>query len=178
VHPVVIRKVLISLCAGVAAGFVMNQFARTVSRLTGGREGQAAAPGSHRVGRGAQPPQATSHAEQDAAVRAGTSVYKAISGHHPPHDQQRRLGSAAHYAFSASLGLMYGLLQDRAPWIGAGRGSLYGAAVWIVADEGIVPALGLSRGPRSLGRSLLLYGLAGHLVYGVALDIAYRKLQS
>ena len=167
------KRVIIGVCAGVAAGFVMNQFSRAIGHLTGGREGRAAAPGRDRFGRGAQPPQAVAGAEQDAAVRVGTAVYEAVTGDRPRRDESQ-LGVAAHYAFSASLGAVYALAQERVPWIRAGRGTLYGAGVWIVADEGIIPALGLSRGPRQLGIGVLLFGLAAHLVYGWTLDAATR----
>lgn len=161
------------MCAGVAAGFVMNQFARSVTHLTGGREGDGAAPGHDRTGRGAQPPQAEGNADQDAAVRVGSATFEAVTGHRPSRAQQPRLGTAAHYGFSASLGAAYALMHQRRPMIGAGRGALYGAAVWAVADEAAIPALGLSRGPNRLGRGVLLYSLAAHLVYGLALDAVY-----
>jgi len=172
------RRLLVGVCAGLAAGFVMNQFSRAITGLTGGREGDAAAPGTNRVGRGAQPPQATAEAEQDAAVRVGTSAYEAVTGTRPPPSQELRLGTAAHYALSASLGVVYALMEERRPSMRAGRGALYGAVVWVVADEGVVPALGLSRGPRELGPGVLLYGLAAHIVYGLSLEFAYARLKT
>lgn len=166
------KRVIAGVWAGVVAGLVMNQFSRVIGHLTDGREGRAAAPGSDRFGRGAQPPQAVAAAEQDAAVRVGSAVYETVTGNRPPEDP--RLGVAAHYAFSASLGALYAVLGERMRWIRAGRGTLYGAGVWVVADEGVIPALGLSRGPRELGPGVLIYGLAAHLVYGWALDAVLR----
>jgi hypothetical protein len=170
------RRLVIGLCAGVVAGFVMNQFSRAATHLTGGREGDAAAPGSDRVGRGAQPPQAEGDAGQDAAVRVGTAAYELVTGARPSRRDEPRLGTAAHYVFSASLGVAYALLRERVPAITAGRGALFGAAVWVIADEGVIPALGLSRGPRELGRAVLLYGLAAHLVYGLSLDAGHDMM--
>jgi putative membrane protein len=172
------RKVLIGLGAGLAAGYIMNVFARSMSGLTAGHEGHGAAPGPERVGRGAQPPQAKTNAGNDATVRVGSGAYQAVTGRRPARDTQLRLGSAVHYAFSASLGATYAVLDDRLPVIRAARGLAYGAVVWAIADEAIIPALGLSRGPRELSRSVLLFGFAAHVVYGLSLDAAYRLASS
>jgi hypothetical protein len=172
------RKLLIGLGAGLAAGFVMNQFTRTVSGLSRGREGRGAAPGSERLGRGAQPPQAKTDASKDATVRVGTAAYEALTGERPAKQDEVKLGSAAHYAFSASLGAAYALLYDEQRWVRAGRGALFGAAVWAIADEGVIPAMGLSRGPRHLGLGVLLFSLAAHLAYGLSLDAAHRALKA
>jgi hypothetical protein len=149
----------------------MNLFVRTVTRMTGGRETSSATPGPDRAGRGMQPPTACENSAEDAAVRAGTATYQVATGKVVvDRDARRALGTAAHYAFGAAAGVMYGVLAPSAPGLTSGRGIVYGSLVWALADQGLVPALGLSRSPKDLDGKLLLYTWAGHLVYGMTLD--------
>ena len=163
------------LAGGLLGAFAMNVFARAAQRVTRGREAVGAAPGRDRVGRGVQPPQADGRSDQDATVRVGTVAFRAVTGHEPGREARPWLGSAAHYAFGATAGLVYALLARRTPVITQAHGVLYGALVWAIADEGLIPALGLSRGPRRLSSGVHLYALAGHFVYGVTLESVRRQ---
>jgi hypothetical protein len=168
------HEVLIGVAAGLLGAFTMNTFGRAVLASGNGREAEGAAPGIDRVGRGVQPPQAEGSAEDDATVRVGTVAYRAVTGSEPDSDARSWLGSAAHYGFAATVGASYGLMRERMPLMRAGYGTLYGTAVWIVADETIMPALHLSRGPRQLPAGLHAYALAGHWVYGLTLEFVSR----
>jgi uncharacterized membrane protein YagU involved in acid resistance len=117
-----------------------------------------------------QPPQARTRADQDAAVEAGTLVYRSLTGHAPDRATGRWLGTGAHYTFGATAGVVYALGSIGAPAVRAGFGVLYGTLIWAAADEGVMPALGLSRGPRELPLGVLGYSLAGHWVYGATLE--------
>jgi uncharacterized membrane protein YagU involved in acid resistance len=66
-------------------------------------------------------------------------------------------------------------MADRLPIVRSAYGIVYGTAVWIVADEMVMPLLGLSRRPQQLPVDVHAYALAGHWVYGVALDSAVRS---
>ncbi len=160
--------------AGCVAGLAMNLYGRLITVLTHGHEGRGAAPGADRVGRGMQPPQAVSRAEQDAAVRIGATAYDLATGQTPTREGRLRLGSAAHYAFSGALGIGYFFAAKRAPIVASGYGALYGTFVWAAADETAMPALGLSRGPRQLGFGVHAYSLTGHWVYGASLELCRR----
>jgi uncharacterized membrane protein YagU involved in acid resistance len=162
--------VAIGLTAGLLGALTMNLFARVVRRRNGGREAEGAAPGINRDGRGAQPPQAIARADDDAAVRVGRTAYRTVTGVEPSLAIKPWLGSAAHYAFGGSLGIYYVLAADRAPLLRAGYGTLFGSLVWAIADEGVMPALGLSRGPRQLSSAVHAYAVAAHWVYGATLE--------
>ena len=170
---------LTGVAAGLIAGWTMNMFSRAAAAVGGGREAPGAAPGRDRFGRGAQPPQALHTADRDAAVLVGSAVYRTVAGHDPNRGAQPWIGSAMHYAFSAAVGAAYVLAARRAPVLRRGRGVLYGALVWSVADETVMPALGVSRGPRELDPRVHAYALLAHLVYGVTLDaVALRDGRS
>jgi hypothetical protein len=162
------------LAGGLIGSLAMNLFARAVAAAREGHEGEGAAPGGDRTGRGVQPPQARGTADQDATVRASSILYRAVTGEDPSHRGQRWLGSAAHYTFGGGAGVAYALASAQTPGLRTCHGMFYGALVWAIADEGIMPALGLSRGPGQLGLGVLAFGLAGHLVYGGALESTLR----
>jgi hypothetical protein len=169
-----LKRCLIGFAGGLLGAFAMNTFARAVNVIGDHNEGTGAAPGRNRVGRGVQPPQADGGADDDAAVRVATIASRALTGRAPSRQTRLQLGSAVHYAFGGTLGACYALLAQRAPAVRAGYGSLYGAAVWVVADEIIMPALRLSRGPRQLSAGVHAYALTGHWVYGLTLESVTR----
>jgi hypothetical protein len=164
------------LAGGIAGSFAMNTFARVVTRGGRTKEAAGAAPGRDRIGRGPQPAQALSRSDTDAATRAGTEVFEQVTGRTPDEPVRRRLGLAAHYGFGAGAGIAYTLLARKLPAITAGRGTFYGAMVWVVADEGVVPAMGLSRRPRELPAGVHVYALISHLAFGATLDAVSRLL--
>jgi hypothetical protein len=170
-----VEQVMRGVAAGVLGAVVMNLFARAVAVLNNGAEADGAAPGGDRAGRGVQPPQADGRAAHDATVRVGTIAYRAVTGDEPSRSAQPWLGSAAHYGFSATVGVCYALLAPRVPVIRRGFGTVYGTLVWALADEGVVPALGLSRSPRELPLGVHLYALFGHWVYGATLEAVTRQ---
>jgi uncharacterized membrane protein YagU involved in acid resistance len=173
-RPSPVRTLFVGAVGGLLGGFAMNTFTRVVSSATGGHEAEGAAPGRERVGRGMQPPQAEVMAEDDAAVRVGSAVYEATTGMQPGRERRLRLGVAAHYAFSAAMGVVYMLAANRPTHLRRGFGGAYGALVWATADELAMPALGLSRGPMRLTPGMHAYSLAGHWIYGATLESVRR----
>jgi hypothetical protein len=95
---------------------------------------------------------------------------EAVAG---PVEHARVASSAVHYGMAALTGAVYGLVRDSLPLRGA-RGPTYGAAVWLVADELAVPALGLGswRAPVCTHARALV----AHLAYGIVLDRALRRM--
>lgn len=168
------QRCVIGCAAGLLGALTMNLFSRAVASAGNGREATGAAPGRDRTGRGVQPPQAEGMAEDDATVRVGTVAYGALTGRAPDLAMRPWLGTAVHYAFSAAVGACYAAMAQRLPAVRAAHGTAYGTAVWIVADEMIMPLLGLSRGPRQLPPGVHAYALAGHWVYGFTLESAVR----
>ena len=170
------QRVAVGLAGGLLGALAMNLYARAIRAGNHGIEAEGAAPGRDRDGRGMQPPQACIRAEEDAAVQVGSEVYRWLTGREPNRETRTWLGSAAHYAFGGTLGVLYGAASHRAPAVRAGFGLLYGTMVWIIADEGAMPALGLSRGPGGLPTGVHAYALAGHWVYGATLEGSMRLL--
>ncbi len=85
-----------------------------------------------------------------------------------------RLGliEAAHWAFGAGSGAMFGALPDtfrRRRW----AGPVYGLVVWVGFELGIAPALGLSQAKRLRPADRLALA-ADHLLYGMVLSNTRR----
>jgi len=93
----------------------------------------------------------------------------------------RQLGLAAtavHYGLGMAWGPVYGLLRRHARMRPLAAGLAAGAAMSLVVDETLVPALGLSPPNRAFPAVTHLRGFLNHLAYGavVALtaEAAYR----
>ena len=155
----------------------MNQFQRVAARLGNGREAADATIGAPRTGRGPQPAQAIGNASEDAATRTARLAL-ATAGKELTDPRQKQLaGEFVHLAFGAINGALYAVAAELEPRVTAAAGVPFGATVWAVADEGLVPALGLSRGPRDASAGLLAYGLLSHFVYGMTTECVRRSLR-
>jgi putative membrane protein len=172
-----VQRGLAGAAGGLMGASAMNAFARVVALARGGFEARGAAAGVDRDDRGVQPPQAIGAADEDATIIIGRGMARQLCGHEPSRGATLWLGTFTHMGFGAAAGATYGLLSARMPAIRAGYGLPYGAAVWAVADEGAVPALGLSRRPQELSPGIHLYALAGHFVYATALESVLRLAQ-
>ncbi len=86
-------------------------------------------------------------------------------------------GAVVHYATGAAFGALFGVVAPRVPTPAIVAGGVYGLLVWLVNDEVLVPALGLSRGAAAYPASVHAKALASHLVYGTATDASFRFLE-
>ena len=162
--------------AGLAGALAMNQFQRLAAVARGGREADDATIGAPRTGRGPQPAQAIGNASDDATAKVANAI-TAAAGYPLTEPRHRQLaGEFVHLAFGAANGALYGLAARTDPRVTAGYGIAFGAFVWAAADEGVVPVLGLSRGPREASAGLLAYSFLSHCVYGLTTELVRRRL--
>lgn len=85
---------------------------------------------------------------------------------------------AAHFAFGAVAGAIYGSAAQRLPGSPVPAGIGFGLAVWTASYAGILPKLGLQPPPdhRPAWRSVTM--IAGHVVWGAALGWSEQRLRS
>lgn len=107
-----------------------------------------------------------------SATEIAASRIAEASGSSLSREAESAAGHALHYALGIGAGALYGVLRRRMPAVRAGRGLLYGAAFWLVADEIAVPAAGLTPGPRAFPLATHARALLGHLAFGLAADAA------
>ena len=120
----------------------------------------------------------TASPEKPATVQAADAVSEQLTGHKLPPEQQDAAGEAVHYTMGAASGAIYGLVSELIPLATIGNGGVFGAAVFLLADEVSVPALGLSKSPSETPITTHAYGLASHLIYGWTTELvraAVRK---
>lgn len=87
-------------------------------------------------------------------------------------DDQRALAlRVIHYALGAIPGALYVFARERIPGVGAARGLIYGALVFIVNDEWLNWRLGFAGSPGSYPTETHMRGLVGHLVLGGTTDV-------
>ncbi|MGA9882702.1 MAG: hypothetical protein WBQ34_03175 [Candidatus Acidiferrales bacterium] len=116
--------------------------------------------------------------KEDATMKAAGKI-AALTGHRLSHQQKKRAGPLVHYGFGTLQGAMYGTVTELAGVSGGFVPSLiFGAALFTIADEIAVPALGLSGEPSESRLSSHLYGLAAHVVYGLSTEMARRGFRA
>ncbi len=174
------------LAAGAAGGLVasviMNQFqalwgwlAEGVDRSHGAQSRQQGSPGR---GVGGELQKRGSDEEQDdAAMRVANAISEGILKRELSKEEKHIAGAFVHYAFGITTGAWYGVTAELVPGVTAGAGLPFGAFVWLTADEGVVPALGLSKAPTEYPLSIHAYALASHLVYGVTTEMVRKAVR-
>jgi hypothetical protein len=93
-------------------------------------------------------------------------------------DQREKVGSAIHWALGIGAGAVYAVLRRRFNAVGRTAGFGFGTAFWAAIDEGLVPALGLTKGPAAFPWQTHARGLAGHLSFGAVTDGTLRLLDA
>lgn len=116
--------------------------------------------------------------EPPATVKAAHAISKNVFDHQLQKSEERVAGELVHYAMGATSGAIYGVTAELAPIVTKGAGVPFGTAVWAIADEALVPALGLSKSPAEHPVSTHAYALVSHFVYGVTTDLVRRGLRS
>jgi hypothetical protein len=170
------------IAGGLVASVVMNQFQSAVSKLMSGdgrghgAQTQQHGTPEHGVGemlreRGSDEP------HDNAAVRAGNAIAEFVFDKKLTKSEKEIVGTVAHYAMGAASGAIYGAARELRPEVSVADGVPFGAAVWLIADEGIVPAVGLSKQAKDYPLSIHAYALAAHIVYGVTTELVTRAVR-
>lgn len=158
------KGLIAGLAGGLAAAVVMTQFQSAWSKA-----GKALKAEQDGVGNN----ESTSQAQEDPTMKAAGKL-AALAGYELSQEQKKKAGPIIHYGFGAAMGATYGLMKEFAPTKvralhPASIGGGYGTALFVGADEVMVPALGLSQPPQKSPLSSHIYGWASHLVYGLTL---------
>lgn len=170
-----LKLAAVGVVSGIVAAMAMDSFSRCLRAWQGdGREAEGATPGGERDAKGTQPAQAKRSGDNDATVKVGTAAFKSVAGYAPGPEVQQWLGTAAHYGFGAAMGVNYMLASERAPDLRRGYGTVYGSLVWAAADEGVLPAAGLSKKTTEIPVGVHAYALGAHWVYGATLETCRR----
>ncbi len=170
------------LIGGLAASAVMNQFQKALAKMVTGEErshgAQSLQPGQpdHGVGKmlkehGVDDP------DDDSAERLANAASIALLDHELTETEKDIGGTLFHYGYGTSMGAVYGAAAEVLPAVTIGAGLPYGALIWVGADEGVVPLMGLSETPDKYPASVHVSSLAAHLVYGLTAEIVRKTVR-
>jgi putative membrane protein len=86
-------------------------------------------------------------------------------------------GTLVHFAFGSGVGAVYGAISELTPKTGFWVGAPFGAALWVAADLGALPVIGLSKPPVHIPISKHAQMLGMHLAYGFTTDTVRRYVR-
>ncbi len=115
--------------------------------------------------------------DEPATVKAAERVAENVLHSELPDAVKPVAGEAVHYGMGMLSGAIYGAIAEIVPIVRAGNGFPFGAALWWVADETAVSALGLAKRPSAYPPSTHAYALSSHLVYGFVTETVRRVLR-
>jgi len=121
--------------------------------------------------RGSQQSKGGGGEQEPANEKAAEAISENVFGRELEKREKKVAGEAVHYAMGATSGAIYGVVSELMPFTTVGAGLPFGAAVWLIADDVAVPALGLSKSPTEYPLSTHAYALASHLVYGLTTEL-------
>lgn len=176
------KGALAGALAGVVASAVMNRLVALYPAESAGRGhgAQSLQPGQPEHGLGLAQIRrdgAFRHYQEDATERLAECLTWELTGLHLTARQKQTLGGLVHYLFGAGSAAAYGLLAEVVPAARFGLGVPFGTAVWLGADEGTVPMIGLSTPSWQIPISVHLTSLGSHWVYGLTTEILRRRLR-
>jgi putative membrane protein len=165
--------------AGLVGAWVMNQVQALLSEKIAGMErshgAQSLRPGSPRHGVALELQKRGSDRDSDdAAMRAAQYLSETVLDHDLDDREKETGGVIAHYAMGAASGTLYGVMAEFLPGATMGGGLPFGAAVWMIADQVVVPAAGLTKASTEYPLREHGYSLISHLVYGLATELTRR----
>lgn len=158
----VFKGIIAGAVGGLVAAFVMTQYQALTEKLS-----ETA---------GEKKPKGRK--ETPANVKAAMMVSENVFGHKLTKAEKDPAGEAMHYVMGGVSGAIYGAtaeLTGSTATIGAGLP--FGSAVWAVADDVVVPALGLSKSPTAYPLSTHAYALTSHWVYGLTTEIVRKAVR-
>ena len=155
-----LADIVVGLFAGLVATQVTNLAQGPLQRVTPGSVGRQ----ERRVRPGAS---SSLVAARKAARRLDCS---------PNRQKVGLLGRAIHFGIGMAWGPVYSLLRRHGGLGPLGAALASGAAMSLVLDEGVVPALGLSAPNRDYPAFTHARGFLAHLVYGAAAALAAEGL--
>lgn len=164
-EPDVVKGIIAGVAGGLLASLVMEQFQFVWKKTSEAIQGAS----EEKKPKGRKP--------QPATVKAAQSISKTVFGKKLPQARKKLAGEAVHYAMGTASAAVYGALTEALPVATVGDGLVFGSAVWLLADEISVPALGLSKPPGKIPLSTHVYAFVSHLVYGWTTEMVRRAVR-
>jgi len=154
------KGLVAGVVGGVVASWTMDRFQYWWLSFGGGDEREFQ-----------QAPSEEGNREEPATVKTASAISEGVFGHSLTAREKEIAGPIVHYAVGTTAGAVYGLAAEYEPDVTTLAGIPFGAAFWMVVDEGAVSLLGLAKGPTAYPISTHAYALASHLVFGLTAEV-------
>ena len=154
------KGLVAGVVGGVVASWAMDRFQYWWLSFGGGDELQLQ-----------QTPSEEGNREEPATVKTASTISERVFGHSLTVKEKEIAGPLVHYAVGTTAGAVYGIAAEYEPDVTTLAGIPFGAAFWMVVDEGALPLLGLAKGPTAYPISTHAYALASHLVFGLTAEV-------
>jgi putative membrane protein len=166
----ILKGLVAGLIGGLIASWTMNRFQDVWVKL-------AAQQDSSEQSSEPKDQQSNNEEQDDTTVRAASAISAGLFDHKLTASEKKIGGTAVHYSLGTGVGGLYGAVAEVAPEITGAAGLPFGAAFWLVVDEGAVPLMGLSKGPTEYPLSTHAYALTSHFVYGLTAELVRRTVR-
>jgi uncharacterized membrane protein YagU involved in acid resistance len=150
----------------------MNQWLALWQRIV-----EKDAAGQPVAGQGGQLAREGPEARWPPTMHAAAALVCGLFRYTPTERKTQRVGQILHYTFGTTTGALYGTLADVIPALTTAGGVPFGLAVWLLADELALPALGLSQPPTRQDLATHTYALVAHGVYGLTTEYTRRLVR-
>lgn len=164
------KKLGYGLLGGAAGLLAMELIKRATAPLV--KRGTPRATSEELTARTSRSAVGRHHGPDESATDAfGRIAYETVTGRAPSPGAQRKLSWAVHIGYGLMVASLYGAVRggrDRGVARAVLGGALFGAGLWLLGDELVVPLFGLSDKPTSYPVTTHLQSLAQHLGFGVA----------
>jgi putative membrane protein len=175
-EPSLMRGALAGAVAGLAGAWVMVRVNHLMDPGTGVSD-KPGDPHAHR--RVDARPNDTDGTipDEPGSMQAASAIAEPALGRPLSEREKEIAGPVVHYAFGAATGALYGAAVEADRTAARGGGMAYGIAVWLIADEIGMHALGFASKPTDYPVSRHAATLASHLVFGLSLEAVRRLLR-
>lgn len=107
--------------------------------------------------------------DESATAALGRMLYSRLNGQEPQSEETKTaLSYLVHWGYGMYQGGNYGAWRSDAGFPDLRGGLIWGAGLWLVGDELMVPLLGLQQGPGAVPPVQHANRLGAHLAYGLA----------
>ena len=124
-----------------------------------------------------QTPSEAGNQEEPATVKTASVISEGVFGHSLTVREKEIAGPIVHYAVGTTAGAVYGLAAEYEPDVTTLAGVPFGAAFWMLVDEGALSLLGLTKGPTAYPISTHAYALASHVVFGLTAEVVRSSVR-
>ena len=114
---------------------------------------------------------------EPANVKAAALISENLFDRKLSKSEKDTAGEVMHYLMGGISGAIYGATVEYSDLAKKGAGFPFGSAVWAIADDVVVPALGLSKMPTEYRLSTHAYALSSHWVYGLTSELVRKAVR-